>query len=266
MAGCLNNKRKGINNMQLCERCFAIEQEHLVKKGGFSQIYKAIWKKRVAGVTKNFAFILEYAQLGDLNHFVSEKFEKFVWNYKICYLWDIIEGIKKLFKYQPYSYASDIYSLGMIMWQLTSGHRPFHDQEHGPKFILDILDGKRPEITEGTLLDKYPSQRPTTIEIYKIINSFNVSQYTKKFYQDVGLEFNEAENRRLEMHPNSRYYGTSLNSMSNDNFDIMNINSNQEHSNCNSSVAENSKKHFLNEENNFKRIKMAEYFADNDTD
>ncbi|RHZ61663.1 hypothetical protein Glove_346g161 [Diversispora epigaea] len=39
------------------------------------------------------------------------------------------------------------YSIGMIMWQMTSGHRPFHDQEHGIKLILDILDGKRPEIT-----------------------------------------------------------------------------------------------------------------------
>ncbi|RHZ61612.1 hypothetical protein Glove_346g118 [Diversispora epigaea] len=35
----------------------------------------------------------------------------------------------------------------IIMWQLTSGHRLFHDQEHGPKLILDIL---RPEITVDT--------------------------------------------------------------------------------------------------------------------
>ncbi|RHZ57543.1 hypothetical protein Glove_386g22 [Diversispora epigaea] len=135
----------------------------------------------------------------------------------------------ELFKNQPYSYASD-------MWQLTSGHRPFHDQEHGPKLILDILDGKRPEITEDTpecwsnLIKKCwhpdPSQRPTIQEIYEISRKFG-NQYSDPDKYYIWLEFKEAENKRLEMikskkpfvknpgyeHPNSRYYSTSLNSM-----------------------------------------------------
>ncbi|RHZ89510.1 hypothetical protein Glove_13g247 [Diversispora epigaea] len=142
----------------------------------------------------------------------------------------------ELFKNQSYSYASDIYSFGMIMWQLTSGHRPFHDREHGPKLILDILDGKRPEITEDTpecwtnLMKRCwhpdPSQRPTIQEISELSKEFRgycSEDFTKKHYS----EFNEAEKKRLEMvkskkpfvknpgygHPNSRYYSTSLNSM-----------------------------------------------------
>ncbi|RHZ57511.1 hypothetical protein Glove_386g17 [Diversispora epigaea] len=87
---------------------------------------------------------------------------------------------------------------------MTSGHRPFHDQEHGPKLILDILDGKRPEITDDTpecwanLMKKCwhpdPSQRPTIQEIIKILGIIN-------YYinQDIWLEFKKAEDKRLEM-------------------------------------------------------------------
>ncbi|RHZ83797.1 hypothetical protein Glove_87g10 [Diversispora epigaea] len=206
----------------------------------------------------------------------------------------------ELFKYQPYSYASDIYSLGMIMWQLTSGHRPFHDQEHGPKLILDILDGRRPEITEDTperwanvmkrCWNSDPSERPELKELFICCSiGFNADEAEKKRLEMIKTKKSFVKNPGYE-HPNSRYYSTSLNSMletinstgsdifsndyllSNDHFDIMDYNPDQknnfEDSDHNPSE-ENSKKHFLNElleeeiikdQNDFKRRKIVEYF------
>ncbi|RIB09285.1 kinase-like domain-containing protein, partial [Gigaspora rosea] len=41
---------------------------------------------------------------------------------------------------------SDIYSFGMIIWEVISGCRPFSDRKHDEYLILDILNGLRPKI------------------------------------------------------------------------------------------------------------------------
>ncbi|RIB27560.1 kinase-like domain-containing protein [Gigaspora rosea] len=40
---------------------------------------------------------------------------------------------------------SDIYSFGMIIWEVISGCRPFSDRKHEEYLIPDILDGLRPK-------------------------------------------------------------------------------------------------------------------------
>src|SRR5207248_1558734 len=55
-----------------------------------------------------------------------------------------------LSKEKSYTKESDIYSFGMIMWEHTSGKKPFHDRSHNPHLIFDILNGERPQITNDT--------------------------------------------------------------------------------------------------------------------
>ncbi|RIA85847.1 kinase-like domain-containing protein, partial [Glomus cerebriforme] len=56
----------------------------------------------------------------------------------------------EIFKGSKFSKESDIYSMGMIMWELTTGCKPFAHVEYDHTLIYKILDGERPEITEDT--------------------------------------------------------------------------------------------------------------------
>ena len=74
-----------------------------------------------------------------------------------------------------YSQTTDIYAFGIIMWEMNSQERPFHDIVHDKVLALRIVKGLRPEITKDTppfyqdLMQKCwhfdPTKRPTANEI-----------------------------------------------------------------------------------------------------
>jgi hypothetical protein len=83
---------------------------------------------------------------------------------------------------KPYIKESDIYSFGMIMWEYTTGKKPFHDRSHNHLLISDILKGERPQITDDTpefyaelmkkCWDHNPENRPTAEEIHDCLQGY----------------------------------------------------------------------------------------------
>ncbi|CAB4393313.1 unnamed protein product [Rhizophagus irregularis] len=78
---------------------------------------------------------------------------------------------------------SDVYSVGVLLWQISSGHRPFHEDDYGPSLMLSILNGKREKIIDGTPV-RYsklytecwgdePNKRPNIQEIISTLESIN---------------------------------------------------------------------------------------------
>src|SRR6266542_4864381 len=94
---------------------------------------------------------------------------------------EILQGKK-------YTMASDIYSFGMIMWELITGRMPFWDQNIDEALIIDICKDFRPPIIKNNTPKGYielmqecwdsdPDKRPTTIDILKkLINTRRVEK------------------------------------------------------------------------------------------
>jgi hypothetical protein len=45
---------------------------------------------------------------------------------------------------------SDVYSVGVLMWQISSGYQPFASDDYDAILVLSIINGRREEIIDGT--------------------------------------------------------------------------------------------------------------------
>ncbi|EXX64245.1 kinase-like domain-containing protein [Rhizophagus irregularis DAOM 181602=DAOM 197198] len=51
------------------------------------------------------------------------------------------------------TFASNIYSIGILMWEISSGTQPFINYEHDSDLAMNIINGMRPKIVRGTPLE-----------------------------------------------------------------------------------------------------------------
>ena len=72
---------------------------------------------------------------------------------------------------KPFTFASDIYSLGIIMVEMSTGKPTYRSVPHDEKLALAICNGLRPRVAKGTpqfyidlanrCLDTNPEKRPS---------------------------------------------------------------------------------------------------------
>ena len=78
---------------------------------------------------------------------------------------------------------SDIYSIGILMWEISSGKSPFINYEHDYYLATNIINGIRPKIVSGTPLeyeslmkqcwDADPSKRPDIYALFTKIREIH---------------------------------------------------------------------------------------------
>ena len=136
----------------------------------------------------------------------------------------------EIFRGSEFSKESDIYSMGMIMWEFTAGCQPFSNVAHDIHLVYKILNGKRPEITEDTpeyfanlmksCWDSDPKKRPSITKISNLLYdwSYNRKRSIEK------TQFSEANIKRAELikskklipqelHPKAVYTSRPLSSL-----------------------------------------------------
>src|SRR4051794_10438529 len=96
---------------------------------------------------------------------------------------------------KEYTFKSDIYSVAMLMWEISSGQPPFSNYEHDVDFAMSIINGMRPKVISGTPLeyknlmeqcwDADPLKRPDTRSLFNKISEINLH------YQNISSELTQ---------------------------------------------------------------------------
>ncbi|CAI2179078.1 13712_t:CDS:2 [Funneliformis geosporum] len=130
----------------------------------------------------------------------------------------------EVIKKQEFSKSSDIYSFAYMMWEISSGMRPFSDRAHDSELAFDICMGLRLKPVDGTppcytalmeqCWDPDPSKRPSAESLHRTLHDWARKIIeTPKLPYKVNTEFAVAEQWRIRrnssttevIHPKAKY-------------------------------------------------------------
>jgi len=114
---------------------------------------------------------------------------------------------------REYTFASDIYSIAILMWEISSGQPPFINYEDSD-ILMNIISGIRPKIVSGTPLeytnlmkqcwDADPLKRPDIETLHDKMEEISI-YYQNTINESIQLE----ENNNLETNSLNNYTSSS---------------------------------------------------------
>src|SRR6266540_3512996 len=129
---------------------------------------------------------------------------------------DVVNGVlpyvaPEVLRKEKYTKKSDIYSFGMICYEVITGYPPYYDRPHNGLLMFDILKGLRPELKIKVpklfsdlikkCLDEDPMKRPDAEEAYKTLfqwwEDLSVPNRDSKFYK----QYEEADEHKEQVQP-----------------------------------------------------------------
>src|SRR5262249_24474990 len=125
---------------------------------------------------------------------------------------EVIIGKEQTFK-------SDIYSIAMLMWEISSRQPPFINYEHNYNLAMNIVNGIRPKIVPGTPLeyknlmkqcwDADPSKRPDVGTLWDMISKLNLYYHQNKLNDSLTMQLEENKTS-LEHYISSRLFTSKV--------------------------------------------------------